>query len=587
MTDSLLITNADKILKAMQEIELDSLKEIDRICRKHDIKYSLGGGTSLGQIRHGGFIPWDDDIDVDMTIENYDKFMSVALEELDEDKFFLRCRATDPNHLRSLSRLERKGTKLSKAVWDKRGEEPGVLIDICRLSYMPNSKFLRRIVTSLLFFIRGVENNKEFGTIPAKLNIKAHFPLMIVCSILTPKAMIKIDDRLARCCGNRKTGWLIDDALINGNHGGFPSEGLDEYKDVLFENLIVMNKKDSKTFLEVLYGEHYDEWLPPVKRISHHDWTKVDFGEYAERYELPENYKEYLCNKYTPRKLRRMKQISDTMVNDVAEICSRFGLEYFLVEDERTEKSEFEAKFGDLWKEPAKIAMFRKDYEKFSEVCQNELGEKYFYQTSETDPAFRYAHGRVRLQHTYFRELRIPQVFDSIMDTGFYIEIVPLDTTSEDSEQRKKHLKRLKRKNTFISLRWRRARPKQFVKADVKTKLKLMMLCLFSNKTVSKWVAREQARYRDVSSNYCIDGTGYELDGRILGVDKLRNDKKIVLKSKDPIPENEDELIEQIHKRYGTCHLTYFDDPDYQLSVLRYDEKQGKILTNKELLGYE
>ena len=73
-----IITNKDKALRALQMTELEGLQEIDRICRKYDIHYSLSGGTCLGQARHGGFIPWDDDIDVDMTVENYDKFEAAA-----------------------------------------------------------------------------------------------------------------------------------------------------------------------------------------------------------------------------------------------------------------------------------------------------------------------------------------------------------------------------------------------------------------------------------------------------------------------------------------------------------------------------
>ena len=75
MTEPFLITNKDKVLRALQLTQLEGLKEIDRVCRKHGIEYSLDGGTCLGRMRHGGFIPWDDDIDVDMTPDNYDKFM--------------------------------------------------------------------------------------------------------------------------------------------------------------------------------------------------------------------------------------------------------------------------------------------------------------------------------------------------------------------------------------------------------------------------------------------------------------------------------------------------------------------------------
>ena len=68
----------DGRLDAIQKMQLAYLLEVDRICRKHNIKYFLGGGTLLGAIRHDGFIPWDDDSDIMMLREDYDKFAKIA-----------------------------------------------------------------------------------------------------------------------------------------------------------------------------------------------------------------------------------------------------------------------------------------------------------------------------------------------------------------------------------------------------------------------------------------------------------------------------------------------------------------------------
>ena len=65
------------ILRQMQLIQLECLTELDRICRKHNIKYSIDGGTLLGAVRHRGFIPWDDDIDVIMERKEYERFFLV------------------------------------------------------------------------------------------------------------------------------------------------------------------------------------------------------------------------------------------------------------------------------------------------------------------------------------------------------------------------------------------------------------------------------------------------------------------------------------------------------------------------------
>ncbi len=64
-------------LKEFQQISLNILKFVDKVCKEHNIKYCLGYGTALGAVRHGGFIPWDDDIDILMTRDNYDKFLSI------------------------------------------------------------------------------------------------------------------------------------------------------------------------------------------------------------------------------------------------------------------------------------------------------------------------------------------------------------------------------------------------------------------------------------------------------------------------------------------------------------------------------
>ena len=76
-------------LTKVHEVNLKLLKEIDRICRKYKIKYALDSGTLLGAVRHGGFIPWDDDVDVMFTRKNYEMFAKVVRRELPEDMSFV------------------------------------------------------------------------------------------------------------------------------------------------------------------------------------------------------------------------------------------------------------------------------------------------------------------------------------------------------------------------------------------------------------------------------------------------------------------------------------------------------------------
>ena len=80
----------EETLKKVQKIELELLLEFDRICRKNNIKYSITGGTLLGAVRHGGFIPWDDDADVSMLRVEYEKFVKVCDTELDKVGFIFK-----------------------------------------------------------------------------------------------------------------------------------------------------------------------------------------------------------------------------------------------------------------------------------------------------------------------------------------------------------------------------------------------------------------------------------------------------------------------------------------------------------------
>ena len=69
---------SDSDIESVKKIALDILTEIDKICRENNLKYSLASGTLLGAVRHKGFIPWDDDVDIVMLYEDYQKFLEIA-----------------------------------------------------------------------------------------------------------------------------------------------------------------------------------------------------------------------------------------------------------------------------------------------------------------------------------------------------------------------------------------------------------------------------------------------------------------------------------------------------------------------------
>ena len=115
----------DKLRKAQIEI----LDEIVRICKKNNIKYFLNYGTLIGAIRHQGYIPWDDDIDIGMTRVDYDKFTIMASKEL-SDRFELCNYKNEVNHLQNFMKIRLKNTMMVEAYNEDKIKDQGIWVDI-------------------------------------------------------------------------------------------------------------------------------------------------------------------------------------------------------------------------------------------------------------------------------------------------------------------------------------------------------------------------------------------------------------------------------------------------------------------------
>ena len=129
----------DKI-RHLQLVILNIMKDVDELCRKNGIEYYLLGGSAIGAVRHKGFIPWDDDLDIVMSATNYDKFIQVCREELDNNKYYLQVGLED--WPLNFTKIRLKGTILKEykgEITSPNGEN-GIFLDVFKMENSPANR---------------------------------------------------------------------------------------------------------------------------------------------------------------------------------------------------------------------------------------------------------------------------------------------------------------------------------------------------------------------------------------------------------------------------------------------------------------
>lgn len=130
-------------LKKLHQIELDIFQEIIRVCKENDITYFTVGGTTLGALRHNGFIPWDDDIDIGMMRDDYEKFLRIAQQAL-KDGYTLQHFKADSNTPTYFAKVRKDGTEFIERYNKNANIHQGVFIDIMPYDRVPTDGQARK-----------------------------------------------------------------------------------------------------------------------------------------------------------------------------------------------------------------------------------------------------------------------------------------------------------------------------------------------------------------------------------------------------------------------------------------------------------
>jgi licD family protein len=273
---------------ALQKANLYILQEIDRICKKYKINYTLDSGTLLGAIRHGGFIPWDDDADIAMTRANFEAFRRIVKRELSDKLEFIM-----PNEFKNgkvfydfTPRIIYKPSARHKDN-DKKDSYEGKLnhlwVDIFILDKLPKSKSLQKFVLFnqklIYLFSMGHRKKLELKKYKGSMKLAVLF-FSILGKIIPMRRLFKLQDGLSKLFykSRKSTTWYYSNYQPDYIDIKVNKDWYEKYLNIKFEDATLSIIDEYDSVLHLVYGDYM---TPPPKadRVPTHGSTEIEIYE--------------------------------------------------------------------------------------------------------------------------------------------------------------------------------------------------------------------------------------------------------------------------------------------------------------------
>ena len=254
-------------MDGLQTVEYQILKEFVKICKNNHLQYFLVEGSALGAVRHHGFIPWDDDIDVGLPRKDYIRFLEIAQESL-PDYYFLRTYETDPAYHVSYAKIrDSRTTFIETSVKDWKINH-GVFIDVFPLDYYPesNRKWFR--------FVDLLQKARLSTSFSSSASPKMKV-LQTVSKVLYPNLRSTLFKRDKHLRSVENSGKMTNHFSAWKDKEIMPAEYYGKGTPVQFEDITVLVPENYDGYLQKLYGDYMTP--PPVEqRVAHHYSDVID-----------------------------------------------------------------------------------------------------------------------------------------------------------------------------------------------------------------------------------------------------------------------------------------------------------------------
>ena len=274
----------DSELRKSQLLQLQIALEIKRVCQLHQIPYFMIAGTLLGAVRHKGFIPWDDDMDIGMLREDYDRFVQACKVDLDS-RYFLQTWDTDSHFGLPFAKLMLKGTAYVERNAVKVDCQKGIFVDVFPFDNVPEDEEKQKKQdrdTYLLKRLILARNGYQVWE-PGQGGKKAVYGFLSAAAHLLPLSVLH--NRLLRkmtAYNGEKTQKIV---TFGGSYGyqkeSIRREWAENVREIPFEDAMLSAPVDYDGYLRAFYGDYMTP-PPEEKRGDRHNIVNIDFGEYTD-----------------------------------------------------------------------------------------------------------------------------------------------------------------------------------------------------------------------------------------------------------------------------------------------------------------